>query len=71
MSEKSSKFLGKIAPLIEGQLPDFIRDENPLFVKFVKDYYNFLEAVKMELTETNHYIKYDNILWLVELFYGY
>ena len=59
MSEKSSKFLGKISPLIEGQLPDFIRDENPLFVKFVKDYYKFLEAGKMELTATNDYIKYE------------
>ena len=32
---------------------------NPLFVKFVKDYYKFLEAGKMELTATNDYIKYE------------
>lgn len=59
MSEKSSKFLGKISPLIEGQFPDFVRDENKLFVKFVQDYYKFLEAGKMELTAAVDYVKYE------------
>ena len=59
MSEKSSKFLGKISPLVEGQFPDFVKDENKLFVKFVQDYYKFLEAGKMELTAAVDYIKYE------------
>jgi len=29
----------KISPLIDGQLPDYVRDENPLFSNFLKYYY--------------------------------
>ena len=42
--EKKSNFLTKISPLIEGQVPDFVQADHPLFVNFLKDYYQFLEA---------------------------
>jgi hypothetical protein len=37
----------KISPLVDGQLPDFVRDENPLFSKFIRYYYEYLEAAEL------------------------
>ena len=45
MSELKSKFTKKISPLIEGQVPDFVQADHPVFVDFVKDYFQFLEVV--------------------------
>ena len=45
MSELKSKFTKKLSPLIEGQVPDFVQADHPVFVDFVKDYFKFLEAV--------------------------
>ena len=59
MSELSSKFITKISPLIEGQVPDFVQAEHPIFVDFVRDYFKFLEASKMQLTAAADYIKYE------------
>ena len=39
MSEKITKFTNKVSPLIEGQVPDFIQADHPIFVDFVKDYH--------------------------------
>jgi len=55
--EKKSKLLTKVSPLIEGQVPDFVRDDHPLFVDFLKDYYQFLEAGKLEINVTTDYVK--------------
>ena len=35
--------LNKISTLVEYQLPQFIRDEHPVFVEFLQKYYEFLE----------------------------
>lgn len=35
--------LNKISTLVEYQLPQFIRDEHPIFVEFLQKYYEFLE----------------------------
>ena len=35
--EKKSNFLTKISPLIEGQVPDFVQEDHPLFVDFLKE----------------------------------
>ena len=45
-NEEKSKLQTKLSPLIEGQVPDFVRDDHPLFVEFLKQYYKFLEAGK-------------------------
>ena len=37
MSEDKSKFTKKVSPLIEGQVPDFVQADHPVFVDFVKD----------------------------------
>ena len=48
----SSSLENKISTQIEGQLPDFIISEHPLFVKFLKYYYEYLEAGELTLTAT-------------------
>ena len=55
--EKKSKLLTKVSPLIEGQVPDFVRDDHPVFVDFLKDYYKFLEAGKLEINVTTDYVR--------------
>ena len=39
MSEKITKFTNKVSPLIEGQVPDFVQSDHPIFVDFVKAKY--------------------------------
>ena len=33
----SSTLINKLSPLIEGQVPDFVQADHPVFVNFVKD----------------------------------
>ena len=42
----------KVSSLIDSQLPDFIRDDHPVFSKFLKHYYQFLEAGELQVTVT-------------------
>ena len=53
--ESRSKLLNKLSPLIEGQVPDFVQSEHPVFVDFLKDYFRFLEAGRLELQELSEY----------------
>ncbi len=39
----------KISPLIDGQVPDFIQADHPKFVKFLEEYYRFLESALLEV----------------------
>ena len=56
MADPKSKFIKKVSPLIEGQVPDFVQADHPVFVDFVKDYFSFLEAGRLTLTQTINYI---------------
>ena len=56
MADQKSKFLKKVSPLIEGQVPDFVQADHPVFVDFVKDYFSFLEAGRLTITQTINYI---------------
>ncbi len=56
MADQKSKFLTKISPLIEGQVPDFVQADHPVFVDFVKDYFSFLEAGRLTVTQTINYM---------------
>ena len=38
---ESSKFTKKVSTFIEGQVPDFVQADHPVFVDFVRDYFNF------------------------------
>ena len=54
--EEKPKFTKKVSPLIEGQVPDFVQADHPVFVDFVRDYFKFLEAGRLTLTQTINYI---------------
>ena len=59
MTDKKSKLQTKVSPLIEGQVPDFIQADHPIFVKFLKEYYKFLEAGQVTYEVVNSYIRYE------------
>ena len=46
----------KLSPLIEGQVPDFVQSDHPIFVEFLKDYYKFLEAGELTISTTVAYV---------------
>lgn len=45
-----------ISPLIESQFPDFYKDQGPLFILFVEEYFKWLES------NDNNYASYDGAL---------
>ena len=57
MSKNESKLTTKLSPLIEGQVPDFVQSDHPVFVRFLKHYYQFLEAGRLTLTATVNYVR--------------
>lgn len=40
----------KLSELIEGQLPSFLQEEGPKFIKFIEKYYEWLETSKLEVS---------------------
>ena len=59
MADEKSKLLTKVSPLIEGQVPDFIQADHPIFVKFLKEYYKFLEAGQITYEVVNSYVRFE------------
>ena len=45
-----AKFTDKISSLIQSQVPDFVVDDHPKFIQFLKTYYTFLEASELVVT---------------------
>jgi hypothetical protein len=56
MADQKSKLLNKVSPLIDGQVPDFIQSDHPVFVRFLKQYYQFMEAGQITYTATVNYV---------------
>ena len=56
MADQKSKLLNKLSPLIEGQVPDFVQADHPIFVKFLKQYYQFMEAGQINYTAIVSYV---------------
>ena len=52
MSKNETKLTTKVSSLISGQVPDFVESDHSLFVKFLKDYYKFLESGQLTVTAT-------------------
>ena len=48
MSPFDSGLVTKISPLIDGQMPDYIRSDHSTFIEFIKKYYEFLEAAELQ-----------------------
>ena len=53
----TGKLTTKVSTLIDGQLPDFIQSDHPVFSRFLKHYYQYLEAGELRLT-----VNIDNLL---------
>jgi hypothetical protein len=45
-----AKFNDKISTLINSQLPDFVIEDHPQFVKFLKVYFTFMESAELQVT---------------------
>ena len=45
-----AKFYDKISNLITSQVPDFVLDDHPKFVQFLKTYYTFMESAELAVT---------------------
>jgi len=57
MLDGSNVLNNKVSTHIDSQLPEFIQADHPLFSKFVKAYYQFLESAEITFSETNNYLK--------------
>ena len=58
MAPFDSTLTTKISPLIDEQTPDFIREDHPVFVQLLKDYYKFLESAELVITATvDHFLQ--------------
>ena len=57
----TGKLTTKVSNLIDGQLPDFIQSDHPVFSRFLKHYYQYLEAGELRLT-----VNIDNLLLELE-----
>mgnify|MGYP003112065936 CR=1 FL=1 len=42
----------KLSPLIDGQVPDYIQADHPVFVQFLEAYYKFLESGELTISGT-------------------
>ena len=45
-----AKFTDKISSLINSQAPDFVLEQHPKFLEFVKTYYTFMESAELVVT---------------------
>ena len=45
-----ANFKEKISNLLNSQVPDFVLEDHPLFLDFVKAYYQLLESAEITLT---------------------
>ena len=53
---QAQKFAYVDTDYILTKVPDFVQADHPVFVDFVKDYFSFLEAGRLTLTQTINYI---------------
>ena len=57
MAKNNSKLVTKVSPLIEGQVADFIQADHPVFVRFLKHYYQYLEAGRITYDGEIEYLR--------------
>ena len=50
--EKNNKVINSIVPLLEQQFPEFIREDAPTFINFMKEYYKWMEASELTIKDT-------------------
>jgi len=49
--EKNNKIINSIVPLLEQQFPEFIREDAPTFINFMKEYYKWMESSELTITD--------------------
>ena len=52
MAPFDSALITKISPQIDGQVPDHIQADHPIFVEFLRQYYKFLESAQITIDGT-------------------
>ena len=57
MAKNDSKLVTKISPLIEGQVPDFVQSDHQSFTRFLKHYYQYLEAGRITYSGELDYLR--------------
>ena len=57
MAKNNSKLVTKVSPLIEGQVPDFVQAEHKTFTRFLKHYYQYLEAGRITYSGDLDYLR--------------
>ena len=57
----SPDLINKVSTQIDGQLPDFVVDDHPVFSSFLQSYYKYLESGELVVSAT-----IDNVLLEVE-----
>ena len=57
----SPDLINKVSTQIDGQLPDFVADDHPVFSSFLQSYYKYLESGELVVSAT-----IDNVLLEVE-----
>ena len=58
-----AKFNDKISTLINSQLPDFVVDDHPQFVQFLKTYFQFMESAMLQVDKYWKYRWYNFRKW--------
>ena len=56
MAGNNPSFKNKISPLVQDQLPTFVKDDHPLFITLLRHYYEFMEGAQISLGGFNDYI---------------
>ncbi len=56
MANNDNSLKNKVSTHIQTQLPEFIQADHPVFAKFVKLYYQFLESAEITFSEVNNYL---------------
>ena len=56
-----SVFDKKLSPILSDFLPEFVRADHPKFVRFLKDYFKFLESAELTISGTVNYVAQETI----------
>jgi len=54
--QNKKEFLEKISPILKFQLPDFIQVDHPIYVEFLKTYFEYLESAQLYVEGKNHFL---------------
>jgi hypothetical protein len=56
MSGNTPTIKNRISSLVQGQMPEFVKSDHPLFSTFLRHYYEFLESAELTLGGSNDYV---------------